>query len=527
MNKLNMKKVLAILATGVFTYQAKAQSYCETIFPLDSIDKDIFINDIVQAPGNQGAYFIGTVGWNNIAIDNHKTILGNLDNDGNKNWMTEIDLIPEIPNQIEFEKDPSILVSAFNPNQLIVTKNGLKFGGTGGLFSITIVNSNTGLPIISKYYEGVDVYKIFEGSQGKLNLFGNRGGELCIIQLNADLTLNQAYKLGYALKVNDVIKTSNDYIICGVNNYGSSAKQVLISLSSTLTVNWAKYVDISDHYALGRVAETTSGKIITTFSKGIGANEKIEVNRFNQQGNLLNTMLISNPNHGVRPMDVHIRNNATLIAGYTSITHDRGVVIAITSSNQVVAKQTDYPSRFEAITDNSNGDITVVGSKKPPYETYRKPFIVEMDNAGSSCCLIDYDVDVLYLSQLTVDYAPYSSLQPITFNETNWSAPTTDFGQVNVECSSTQPRYTSVESKENTEFSIYPNPANNELKVVSNEFSEGTTYKLYDMKGKLVESIVPTTKQTTINISHLPTGIYQLNILLKDKIITKKVSVSK
>ena len=62
---------------------------------------------------------------------------------------------------------------------------------------------------------------------------------------------------------------------------------------------------------------------------------------------------------------------------------------------------------------------------------------------------------------------------------------------------------------------IYPNPTNDTFVV---EIEKNTSIKLYNMLGKEVLTQTALGK-TEINISHLPKGIYNINILSDGKII--------
>ena len=76
--------------------------------------------------------------------------------------------------------------------------------------------------------------------------------------------------------------------------------------------------------------------------------------------------------------------------------------------------------------------------------------------------------------------------------------------------------------KTQSEISIYPNPATNEIKI-SNLSSEENQITIYNLLGQQVKNISVSNEQNhTINISDLPSGIYMLTVSNNKKINCKK-----
>jgi Secretion system C-terminal sorting domain len=73
----------------------------------------------------------------------------------------------------------------------------------------------------------------------------------------------------------------------------------------------------------------------------------------------------------------------------------------------------------------------------------------------------------------------------------------------------------------NTELKIYPNPAQNELKI-SNAIKGSTFYEIKDLSGKTIASDQLNTISKTIDIKALSEGMYILELKSNDKILTKK-----
>ena len=69
-----------------------------------------------------------------------------------------------------------------------------------------------------------------------------------------------------------------------------------------------------------------------------------------------------------------------------------------------------------------------------------------------------------------------------------------------------------VETLPATSLQIYPNPTTGQLTIKSEQLSI-TNIAIYDIVGKMVISSMPQQSQeTTIDVSHLPSGIYYLRI---------------
>lgn len=70
-------------------------------------------------------------------------------------------------------------------------------------------------------------------------------------------------------------------------------------------------------------------------------------------------------------------------------------------------------------------------------------------------------------------------------------------------------------------FSIYPNPAINSLTIENFEIIN--ELKIFDMQGKVRLHLSPKTETVNIDISHLPTGIYFLQIIGNNQVKNSKI----
>ncbi len=90
-----------------------------------------------------------------------------------------------------------------------------------------------------------------------------------------------------------------------------------------------------------------------------------------------------------------------------------------------------------------------------------------------------------------------------------------------------------VDEKEHTAFSIYPNPADDEVFVqFSGEVSGSVTIEVIDNLGHLVSSVPyqqgeNATDQILINTSKLTAGLYFINLVMEDEMVSKKLMINK
>ncbi len=76
----------------------------------------------------------------------------------------------------------------------------------------------------------------------------------------------------------------------------------------------------------------------------------------------------------------------------------------------------------------------------------------------------------------------------------------------------------------NVSFNIYPNPATTIINLDLSELNNtATTIKLYDVTGKMVKTVSTTEKTLAIDRGDLRSGIYFVQVLVADKVLTKKI----
>ena len=74
------------------------------------------------------------------------------------------------------------------------------------------------------------------------------------------------------------------------------------------------------------------------------------------------------------------------------------------------------------------------------------------------------------------------------------------------------------ETSINLELSVYPNPTTDYL-TLKVEKTEGLTFQLYDLEGKVIESKKVVSNSSNISLEGQPTATYFLNIVKDNKII--------
>jgi hypothetical protein len=77
------------------------------------------------------------------------------------------------------------------------------------------------------------------------------------------------------------------------------------------------------------------------------------------------------------------------------------------------------------------------------------------------------------------------------------------------------------------DINVYPNPTSNQITIeFPNSINTKSLIELYDLTGKKVLSVKQTIQQrTTINLPHLPQGIYSLKVTANDTVYFEKVAI--
>ena len=82
----------------------------------------------------------------------------------------------------------------------------------------------------------------------------------------------------------------------------------------------------------------------------------------------------------------------------------------------------------------------------------------------------------------------------------------------------------SFSNKENSRFSIYPNPATNRFSI-NGDLTKDAWVQILNYNGQLVKKIDQLNVSSQINISNLTSGIYFVNILMNNTISTQKLII--
>lgn len=82
-----------------------------------------------------------------------------------------------------------------------------------------------------------------------------------------------------------------------------------------------------------------------------------------------------------------------------------------------------------------------------------------------------------------------------------------------------------VENIEATSFTLYPNPANEQFIVSSDQTLIGADLKVFNLNGQLVLNDTNLQQIHAVNVSALPAGMYFVQVQLNETLISKMVSV--
>lgn len=84
--------------------------------------------------------------------------------------------------------------------------------------------------------------------------------------------------------------------------------------------------------------------------------------------------------------------------------------------------------------------------------------------------------------------------------------------------------FTSVNENEQSKFTTYPNPSGGQFIIEMEQF-ETTLVTIYGLSGKKVHSSQTDFKSTSLNLSHLPKGIYILELETPTQLVQEKIII--
>ncbi len=74
------------------------------------------------------------------------------------------------------------------------------------------------------------------------------------------------------------------------------------------------------------------------------------------------------------------------------------------------------------------------------------------------------------------------------------------------------------------DFRIYPNPASSIVHFTTGDYpGQIQTIELFDMQGRKVANIQPLQSTATLDISHLPDGVYIIRVSTSNDVMTRKL----
>jgi hypothetical protein len=75
------------------------------------------------------------------------------------------------------------------------------------------------------------------------------------------------------------------------------------------------------------------------------------------------------------------------------------------------------------------------------------------------------------------------------------------------------------------EVNVYPNPTNGIINIVLSNVRNNAYLQVYNVSGRLLKTRILVAKQTTLDLSNYPKGVYFIRIQQDDEIITKKIVI--
>jgi hypothetical protein len=136
----------------------------------------------------------------------------------------------------------------------------------------------------------------------------------------------------------------------------------------------------------------------------------------------------------------------------------------------------------------------------------------------------------VYLNDMDQPFESWVNESVFTFNQlsggTHTAGVSTAFSTIEseiVEITFTVQQGTNVETPDMSQLKLFPNPANNVLNIVSGNLIEQV--KMFDMLGRLVYYSEPNDSNIIINTTHLMEGVYLVQVISQNDIITSKVKV--
>lgn len=367
--------------------------------------------------------------------------------------------------------------------------------------------------------------KFVQDAQGNYYLLANASNtqtfqdEICIIKTDAtgNLLSQKFINLGVNTSSMDIIATSgNEILVTGYANNGTSIESIAIfKLDNNLSLIWNKwYSSTTAKYFHYDIKEKTSGNFILS-------------GRYDDTVNPYSTLVMEIDNNG----------NQVWAKKYSSVDNSRvhGYAIKLNSSGDaVIAGGIDRnlgTGPVMAMSINAgNGSVNwskFLNSGAQGENIYAIDFtssgdIIACGYRGSSASILkatssfDLCSDSLYGITETSLTIPTQTATPTVSNASitsgAWSKTPTAFTTITDACTTVG----IAENEADLTFTVYPNPAANELHIES--AVPLTAVRIFDATGRVVSDTECGNKlMLEINIADLSKGIYNIQIQSNDK----------
>lgn len=452
------------------------------------------------------------------------------DKNGNTEWSTLLEYSTSAQTYSAAQNttgDYFILMSIIENSfvQIIVTK----VNDTGSFVQakkLFYSGSNTAWDIVSDDTGGV----IFIGG-------GCSGSSYAI---RSDKDLNFLWQKSYNILNNGTAQTiirnsSGNFIIGGSEYVGVTERpQILFEIDINGNVIWHKAYEGFETAQINTIVELKGGGYVFAGLGKIINNQGTDmvITRVDNLGNIIWSRILSDPNgwEGIKSA-VQLVDGSILFSGNSQYTGNSDALLGKIDLNGTILFLKNIPAEnYNGVTyDDITSLITVCDNKIASLGTIDGISLAFIDGNGDGYCngtAISnsfFNVTDTVFSEIT---STITKSDLVFANSAITFTTTSNFSIDKEYCNYTDPSVTpclstsiSANGSLAKELSIYPNPTSHQLTIINNSLVINEI-NIIDLTGKMIK----TTKQNTntINVADLPSGIYFIELITNNKIITKK-----
>ncbi len=304
----------------------------------------------------------------------------------------------------------------------------------------------------------------------------------------------------------------------------------LVKVHSDGSLHWMKGYSSqvlwgSPHHGVAQ--ESRSGGFWIATRGGAAGGNDVSIVRSDEQGDIIWNKYYGNTADDIGSVIFEAEDGSIIVAGATTSSGlgDKDLYVFKIDSTGGLIWSRGYGESGEehayAMSGTTDGGLVLAGGTTS-FGNGRQIYLLKTDSTGASGCnarnaitMVNPGINVVMTSPITVlilNTEDTATLAKINVSESDSTL-----------CSSITHTEVLAFSEE---VKVYPNPASHTLNI---EHQGGGTLQLTDMLGRaLLEQALSNTSSThTINIAHLPAGVYLYRITGRNRQLTGKVMVSK